>query len=79
MKDLVREYEYCAKVTGYPEKANPQEAFFANSVLTSSAYDVRSFSSPASSGYSAEAQILPVQTPDFLSRCPDRNSVLQWL
>ena len=49
MKDLVREYEYCAKVTGYPEKANPQEAFFANSVLTSSAYDVRSFSSPASS------------------------------
>ena len=43
------EYGYRAKITGGSEKANHQEAFCANSVLTSSAYGVRSFSSPASS------------------------------
>ena len=38
MKERMGEYGYRAKITGGSEKANHQEAFCANSVLTSSAY-----------------------------------------
>ena len=55
MKERMREHEYRAQITGGSEKANPQEAFCANSVLTSSAYGVRSFSSPASSRISCSS------------------------
>ena len=55
MKERMGEYGYRAKITGGSEKANHQEAFCANSVLTSSAYGVRSFSSPASSRISCSS------------------------
>lgn len=55
MKERMRRHEYRAKITGGSEKANHQEAFCANSVLTSSAYGVRSFSSPASSRISCSS------------------------
>ena len=55
MKERMRRDEYRAKITGGSEKANHQEAFCANSVLTSSVYGVRSFSSPASSRISCSS------------------------